>query len=160
MSTMIEAFIVEDITEELSASQQALAHTLERMNEEQPWLLAYIFSEEFEVFTDSEREVLLFLTSVIWKTVFQVWGEQEQVNATQLAAAEERNWATLQTTKASNFRDRLTPFFAEHPEEEELLALVEDTIVDDVDSPVSAEGREALFITLKSMIDCLVLPNL
>lgn len=159
---MVEEFIIDETTEELSASERALEHTLDLMNQEQPTLLAYLFSENFEAFTESERELLLFLTSVIWKSVFRVWGTQDEVTEAQLATAEERNWALLQSVNARQFRERATIFFEDHPEEEELLAFVEDAVADDEEegSPVSDEGREPLFVTLKSIIDCLVLPNL
>jgi hypothetical protein len=157
---MVEAFIIDETTEELSASEKALEHTLDLMNREQPILLAYLFSENFEAFTERERELLLFLTSVIWKSVFRVWGSQSEITETQLAGAEERNWALLQDVKERQFRDRVTVLFEDHPEEEELLAFVEDAVAEDDGSPVSNEGREPLFVTLKSIIDCLVLPNL
>ncbi|MEO0876376.1 MAG: hypothetical protein AAFY48_17390, partial [Bacteroidota bacterium] len=48
-------------------------------------------------------------------------------------------------------------FFKQHPAEEELLALVEDAILDDDESPVTNEGREPIFVSLKSIIDCLLL---
>ena len=160
VTRMIEAFIIDEVTEELSASEKALEHTLERMNQEQPMLLAFLFSENFEGFTESEREFLLFLTSVIWKSVFRVWGSQSKITEALLAEAEERNWDLLQNAKANNFRERMTIFFDEHPVEEELLAFIEDAIVDDEESPVTVEGREPLFVTLKSIVDCLVLPHL
>ncbi|MEZ4986221.1 MAG: hypothetical protein R2795_14475 [Saprospiraceae bacterium] len=157
---MIEAFVIDEITEELSASEKAFEHTLEWMNKEQPILLAFLFSDNFEVFTEREREFLLFLTTVIWKSVFKVYGAQEPIDEDMLADAEEHNWELLQSTQAHHLRDRLTVFFEEHPEEEELLAFVEDAILDDEESPVTAEGREPLFVSLKSIIDCLVLPHL
>jgi hypothetical protein len=157
---MVEAFIIDEVTEELSASEKALEHTLERMNQEQPMLLAYLFSENFEAFTESEREFLLFLTSVIWKSVFRVWGSQSEITESLLAEAEERNWDLLQSVSARDFRERVTIFFDQYPAEEELLAFVEDAIIDDEESPVTVEGREPLFISLKSIIDCLVLPHL
>ena len=157
---MVEAFIIDETTEELSASERALEHTLDLMNQEQPVLLAYLFSENFEAFTESERELLLFLTSVIWKSVFRVWGHQKEVTEAQLASAEERNWALLQNVNERQFRARVTVLFDDQPEEEELLAFVEDAVAEDEGSPVSSEGREPLFVTLKSIVDCLVLPNL
>jgi len=157
---MVEAFIIDEVTEELSASEKALEHTLERMNQEQPMLLAYLFSENFEAFTESEREFLLFLTTVIWKSVFRVWGSQAKITEPLLAEVEERNWDLLQAVSARDFRERVTVFFDQYPAEEELLAFVEDAIMDDEESPVTVVGREPLFISLKSIIDCLVLPHL
>lgn len=157
---MVEAFVIDEITEELSASEKALEHTLDMMNREQPVLLAYLFSENFEAFTERERELLLFMTCVLWKSVFRVYGSQRQISEDDLADAEEHNWELIQSVTARQFRDRLDVFFQERPEAEELLAFVEDAILDDEESPVTAEGREALFVSLKSIVDCLLVPHL
>lgn len=157
---MVEAFIIDEVTEELSASEKALEHTLDLMNEEQPVLLAYLFSENFEIFTEREREFLLFLSCVIWKSIFRIFGSQATVTETHLAAAEDHNWGMLQEVKTRQFRDRLTIFFEEQPVEEELLAFIEDAILDDEESPVTSEGREPIFVSLKSIVDCLLLPNI
>ena len=160
LSYMVEAFIIDEVTEELSASGKAIEHTLELMNEHQPVLLGYLFSETFEVFTEREREFILFLVCVIWKSIFRVFGPQELVKETHISTAEDHNWGLLQDVTSHRFRDRLDIFFAEHPAEEELLAFVEDAILDDDESPVTNEGREPIFVSLKSIIDCLLLPNL
>lgn len=157
---MIEAFIIDEVTEELSASAKAVEKTLDMMNEQQPVLLAYLFSETFEVFTEQEREFILFLVCVIWKSIFRVFGPQDIVRETHLSAAEDTNWGLLQEVKDNRFRERLDIFFKQHPEEEELLAFVEDAILDDEESPVTNEGREPIFVSLKSIVDCLLLPNL
>lgn len=157
---MIEAFIIDEVTEELSASAKAIEHTIELMNEHQPVLLGYLFSETFEVFTEQEREFILFLVCVIWKSIFRVYGPQDVINESQISAAEETNWGLLQDVNTHRFRERLDVFFKQHPAEEELLALVEDAILDDDESPVTNEGREPIFVSLKSIIDCLLLPNL
>lgn len=157
---MVEAFIIDEVTEELSASEKALEHTLDLMNTEQPVLLAYLFSENFEIFTEREQEFIVFLACVIWKSVYRVYGPQEPINETQLSAADDHNWGLLQDVKVRPFRDRITVFFEEHAEEEDLLAFIEDAIVDDDESPVTKEGREPIFVSLKSIVDCLVLPNL
>ena len=40
---MVEAFIIDEVTEELSASGKAIEHTLELMNEHQPGNYDYLF---------------------------------------------------------------------------------------------------------------------
>ena len=156
---MVEAVLIDEVTEELSSSEQALTHALGLMNTEQPVLLAYLFSENFDVFTESEKQFILFLACVIWKSVYQVYGPQDQVTESDLSQAEEHNWGLLQDVKVRPFRERMTIFFDEHPTQEDLLAFVEDAILDDEESPVTNEGREPIFVSLKSIVDCLVLPN-
>jgi len=156
---MVESYIIDEVTEELSASEKALEHTLEMMNQQQTVLLAYLFSENFEAFQESEREFILFLSSVIWKSVFRVWGSQDAVTELQIELAEEANWGLLQATSAKKFRERLTVFFKDSPEKEDLLAFVEDALLEDDDSPITEEGREPIFVSLKTIIDCLLAPH-
>lgn len=157
---MVEAYIIDEVTEELSASEKALEHTLGLMNEQQPVLLGYLFSESFEAFEEQEREFLLFLSSVIWKSIFRVWGSQNQVTERQIENAEERNWTILKLAQGRDFQERLNVFFEEHPGKEDILSFVEDALLEDDDSPVTAEGREPLFVSLKTIIDCLLEPYL
>ena len=55
---------------------------------------------------------------------------------------------------AKRFRDRMDIFF-ENYSQEDLLAFVEDNLVEDEDSLVTKEGREPMFVALKSVIDIL-----
>lgn len=156
---MVETYIIDEVTEELSASEKALEHTLDMMNQQQAVLLAYLFSENFEAFEENEREFILFLSSVIWKSIFRVWGSQDPITEVQIELAEEANWALIQSAKGQNFRDRLNVFFEENPAKEDLLAFVEDALLEDEDSPVTEEGREPIFVSLKTIIDCLLSPH-
>ena len=74
--------------------------------------------------------------------------------------AEERNWTILKLAKGRDFQERLNAFFEDHPEKEDLLSFIEDALLEDEDSPVTAEGREPLFVSLKTVIDCLLEPHL
>lgn len=153
---MVEAYIIDEVTEELSASEKAFEHTLDLMSQQQPVLLGYLFSESFEAFEEPEREFLLFLSSVIWKSAFRVWGSQNEITETQIEHAEERNWTILKLAEGRDFQERLNTFFDDHPEKEDLLSFVEDALLEDDESPVTAEGREPLFVSLKTVIDCLL----
>lgn len=156
---MLTAQLVDEVVAAYSndTHQQEVVIALE---EKQPILLSYLFSENLEVFTQQEREYMLFLLSVVWESVYKVWGDQAEVTEDKLAKAEEHNWDLLKDVKARQFRERLNVFFADQPAEEELLAFVEDAILDDEESPVTGEAREHLFVTLKSMIDALMLPHI
>jgi hypothetical protein len=155
---MIEAYIIDEVTEELSASEKAFEHAVELMNQQQPILLSYLFSESFEAFTQAERAYLLFLAAVLWKSAFRTWGAQEEITEQALSLAEDRNWGLLQHA-GKGFRERMNVFFDDLPSEEEALAFIEDALLDDDESPVTTEGREPLFVTLKSIMDCLVVPH-
>ena len=132
------------------------------LGDEQPALLAYVMSEEFELLTQDERELMLYIIIVLWRSVErhkgaaldplpdEESGYKHSINA--LEDAEERNWERLDTVTLKHFRDRMTVFFDGYGQED-LLAFVEDTLVEDDDTIVSKEGREPMFVALKSVID-------
>ena len=116
--------------------------------------MGYVFSEDFDLLTQEERELLLYLMLVIWQSILRDGGEMEPVSKLALEDAEEHNWELLETVKSNNFRDRMTVFF-DDSDQEDLLAFVEDNLVEDEDSVVTKEGREPIFVALKSVIDIL-----
>ena len=123
------------------------------LGDEQPALLAYVMSEEFELLTQDERELMLYIIIVLWRSVERHNGAAlDPLSINALEDAEERNWERLDTVTLKHFRDRMTVFFDDYGQED-LLAFVEDTLVEDDDSIVTKEGREPMFVALKSVID-------
>jgi hypothetical protein len=152
-------FISEDYIDKaaelISASEKALAQAIEEMQEDQPILLAYCFSENFDVFTNQEKEYMLYLVLVIWKSVELAGADFKEITEEEISKGEEANWTLFTEQKAKTFRDKLTPFFEDYPQED-LLAFIEDSLELDEESEeemITAEGRAALFISLKTIVD-------
>lgn len=127
---------------------------IQSLKDKQPAILAYLFSESFDLLTQSEKEYTMFLALVIWESVHSHHPDQEQVSPTDIETAEDYNWEILGSSKEKEFRDKLN-FFFENSSQEDLLAFIEDALVQDEDEMISAEGREYVFIALKTIIDCL-----
>ncbi len=152
--TYVTDDVIDWVIEQLDADVQVAQQAMLDMEKEQPVLWAWFFSENFDLFTPDERAYLQYLALVIWKSSRQVLGLQATVNEEQISQAEDRNWEMLEGVKSHIFRERVTVFFEHYPQED-LLAFVEDALLDDEDTIVTAEGREALFVTLKTVIDLL-----
>ncbi|HMO39237.1 MAG TPA: hypothetical protein PKC76_06460 [Saprospiraceae bacterium] len=147
--------IIDAIVERFDNAEVAYEQAIEQFEQTQPILLSYLFSEEFEVFTSDEREFTLMLAVIIFTAVAEVREPLPQIDETAIANAEEQNWAKLEGVSARHFNERIDVFFQDYPQEE-LLAFVEDALADDDEDPiVTKEAREAIFITLKTVIDCL-----
>lgn len=146
--------IIDGIAEQFGDDEKVYENAVEDLQRRQPILLAYLFSENFEVFTQSEREFMIYLLLVIWRSMEEVHGPLGKVTEAQMEVAEENNWTLINEVRGGRFRDRLDVFFDQTPQED-LLAFVEDALVEDEDDLVTPEGREAMFVSLKSMIDCL-----
>ena len=153
-------FISEDQIEvtiaALDADEEAFAEAIETFKAEQPVIFSYFFSESAKLLTQAEREFLFYLGIIIWKSIHTNWPHTiPTITEEQLGAAEEINWTLLESTNSKNFNDRLNPFFEDSPQED-LLAFVEDMLVPEVGNyDLSKEGREPIFVVLKSIIDCL-----
>lgn len=161
--------VIDKIVEQLETAD--FEKEIERFGKMQPALLGYVFSEDFELLTSEEREYLLYLLIVIWKSVEKVKKDtavvmdnvarkksmdNPTVMSNALSEAEERNWELLEEVKETRFRERMNVFF-DDSEQEDLLAFIEDALVEDDDeSVVTKEGREPMFVALKTVVDVLV----
>ena len=150
--------IIESVVEEIGASEENFTEALLEFNEEQPLLNAYILSENFDILTQPEKEYFLFLTLVLFFSVKNKKGILEEITAEAIGKAEEINWTMLSEVKSKKFKERMDVFF-ENYEQEDLLAFVEDSLIDDEDEIVTKVGREPMFVALKSIIDCISMAN-
>jgi hypothetical protein len=146
--------IIDRVAQQLESTQEGYILAVEEMKKKQPALLAYFLSEDFHLLTEDENEYLLYLGIVIWKSIEEVAPNLPMVSEKELEMAEEINWDLLSHVTSNKFRERMNVFF-ENYSQEDLLAFVEDALIDDEDSFISKEGREPLFVTLKTVIDAL-----
>jgi len=140
--------VLEELGEDPTRQQQAL----DGLRTDQPVVLAYLFTENFNAFLTQEKEYLLYLLLVIWESVKKSGATISSIDEDMLSQAEEANWDLLQQAESKRFRDRLDVFFKE-TKQEDLLAFVEDSLLDEEEGFVSKEGREPMFVILKSIID-------
>ncbi|MBK7873027.1 MAG: hypothetical protein IPJ74_21325 [Saprospiraceae bacterium] len=147
--------VLDNIVERFDDSESAYEKAVEQFEQSQPILLSYLFSEDFEVFTSDEKEFMLLLATIIFSANQEVNGLRSQIDEKAIADAEEANWAKLEGANVSRFHERLDMFFDDYGQED-LLAFIEDALADDEEDPiVTKEAREAMFVTLKTVIDCL-----
>ena len=161
---MSKKFVGEDIidakVEQLGALDGDFDEIIAEFKAQQPAILGYLFSEPFLVLTQEEKEYLLYLSLVVWESCEEVLGVCAEISPEELEEIEEKNWEKFNEARGKNFREKLDVFFDQYPQED-LLAFVEDSLViseaDEVseDFEVTKEGREPIFIALKTIIDCL-----
>jgi hypothetical protein len=136
----------------ISDSDERYDAALESIESQQAELMAYIFGEDEATFSDEEKDFLLYLLLIIWETIRLKVNPIAPVTSTALAEAEEATWESMEANVGKKFRERLDEFF-EETKQEDLLAFIEDALLDDEESPVSKEGREPMFVMLKAVID-------
>ncbi len=146
--------IIDEVVEHLEQNQNQLESIVEKLHEEQPAFFGYIFSDNLKILHQEEREFVLFLLITIMLASEKVNGDFPAIDVKEFEQAEEKNWTLLEGSGAKSFRDRLDVFFDNTPQED-LLAFVEDTLSDSEDGLATKEGREVVFVFLKSVVDCL-----
>lgn len=148
-------FISEEIIDQISVrleEESRYEAAVAALQEEQPIVTGWLFSESFDLFTQPEREYLLYLVLVLFQSIKEVEPELAQPDEDLLSQLEEDNWKQLGTENTHAFHERLDTFF-EQTSQEDLLAFAEDALSDFEDEFVTKEGREALFVVLKTIID-------
>jgi hypothetical protein len=146
----ISETIIDTVVEALE--QVDFEQEIADFTEDHPVLIEYWGSEDFALLTQEEQELMLYVLLVLVKSVERAAGELPPLSSEALENAEEKNWERLEKVTAKLFRDRMDIFFDNYPQED-LLAFVEDNLVEDDDSIVTKEGREPMFVALKSVID-------
>ncbi|MEM6964038.1 MAG: hypothetical protein AAF573_04665 [Bacteroidota bacterium] len=150
----ISESVIESCAEQIGASAQNFEAALVALNDDQPIIAAFVFSENFALFTQAEKELLLFVVLVIHQSIKKERGPMQIVSAEALGKREEKNWETMSKVTAKKFRDRLDVFF-ENYAQEDLLAFVEDSLTEEEEELVTKVGREPMFVALKSIIDAM-----
>lgn len=126
-------------------------HDLSQLTKEQADLTAFIGQENNSLLTRDELALLEYLTAVIYFSSKQLI-KSIKINGVDLEKAEEKNWEIFNEHPSKSFTKKLDIFFEGYPQED-LLALVEDSIQSDEEETVTTVGREIIFVACKSIID-------
>lgn len=155
----VDEITIEEIVEKLGGSDIDFENQVEHLKEKYPLRLGYLFTEDTEAFTKEEQSLLLFLGTVIISACEEInQAPLPMIEEKDLMAFEELNWEKIQTSKETGFHNRIDSFFA-GTSQEDLLAFIEDNLVEDEDNIVTKEGREPIFILLKTLVDSCTLPD-
>lgn len=144
--------IIDRIAEEIGGSEDAFKEATIDLSMEQPNIAAYIFSDNFDLFTADEKQYFLFLVLVVFKSIKSETENLPRTSAADLGKFEEKNWLLINEVTSKQFRDRLDVFF-ENTSQEDLLAFLEDSLLEEEEELVTKVGREPMFVALKSIID-------
>jgi len=107
----------------------------------------YLLGEDFHLLTETEKETMLFIHLVIYRSIIQE-NKQTDFDAEKFQAVEDKNWEVF-NAKGKTWQEKIDLIFENYPEEE-LLAFTEDMLNDE---SISDLARELIFITAKSYID-------
>lgn len=118
--------------------------------ERYPNIVHYIFSDNFALLSKEEREYFEYLAWIQLKAIEYTQVVKDDAQPELIGETEEKHWEILQTTEKLPFRERMTPFFDTY-DEEEALAYIEDSLVEDEGFELSKEVKELIVVGLTTI---------
>lgn len=152
---MVSESTIEQVIAHYEDDREVYVNALAEIMETQPALLAFLNQESIDILLEEEKDILWYIILVIYNSIEKSQSEMVEISDEYLSENEEKNWTLFQDQPRGNFRERVTIFFDKY-HQEDLLAFVEDTLELDDSSPITAVGREVIFIASKSLIDTLL----
>ncbi|MGK7395140.1 MAG: hypothetical protein ACNS62_11250 [Candidatus Cyclobacteriaceae bacterium M3_2C_046] len=152
--TDIDIDETQDILDNLP--EEKLEHLIIDMGESQPYILAYLMAVEHDTFSEEEREFLLYMGIMIWKAAGGK-NYQTKVSDVDIETAEEMNLKMLEYLLVENdagFQDFVSNLLNSY-HQSSLLKFVVTSIMEEQSGHFDEENFGALFITLKTIIDCM-----
>jgi len=137
----------------------AAIEALENKDENQEFLkeetlLEYLQSDTFSAFSEDERQLFFFCFEVIFISHKLSQGVYPEFDLDTFVESEEKNW---QLREASNNWSEAVDVFFENYKEEDLLAFLEDSLVELEEDDISEIAKEFIFISCKSYIDSILI---
>ena len=148
---MIREELIEHAIERLSSGHRPPEEVVNCLKEDFPYILSYVDEEWMSVLFPEERNLLIFGISVLIETGDVAEHGLIDSDPEEVSEQEEENWSRYDLS-TKDFHERLDTFFEDYPEED-LLAFVEDLLTETEEDELTDEGRDVVFIALKTLID-------
>ena len=154
--------IAPELIDEIAISLNQLEHSefeqlIKTLGEEQPAVLNYILSEDFEALGEEEHQLLIVDTIMIWKIIAQTINHSILPDDETIDNYQFENWRlaeNLSTTKGQIFEDYVEPLIADYPQDELLYFVIDTFSAHEEDhSAMNKESKLSIFIALKSLCD-------
>lgn len=130
----------------------------DKMEQEQPGVLAYLMAAGDDLLNQDERELLLYLGTVVWQIMLQGTRSLRRVAIPQLESAENKNFSTLDDLSGESPGDLIAgieEMITDYNQPEVLKYLVEALMEDeDEDIDITEDSKGLMLIYLKTVIDC------
>lgn len=127
---------------------------LKEIGETQNDLISFIDQENYTLLTKEEITLLEYLATVIYFSCKVQIGSAPKITGKELEKSEEENWDIFNASNSKSF-SKIIDIYFENYKQEDLLALIEDSIQQDEESVVTTVGREIIFVACKSIIDAI-----
>ncbi len=144
--------IINPVIDRLSDADDVYEVHMLEFSEEQPFLLSFLLSEGFNVLSDEEKSLLFYLSMIIYFSIKSEYPDCGTVELGTIEKVDEENWTKVDENKFKTMKEIADHFFSGY-NQEDLLAFVEDALMEDEEYEISNIGRNVIFVSMKSFID-------
>lgn len=159
---MIAPEVLDILAERISAfSPEQIEEKLNDIQSKQPSVFAYLMSDnETYLFSKTEKELLYYLTIVIWEAAKQELTMPQRLSMKRVDEIQFNNWKALETysnPKGQPLDDFFEPIIGYH-EQAELLYFVCDGLeeVDIQEKIIAKDSLLPIFVMLKTLVDTVI----
>ena len=159
---MITEAIIDKVLEKFESQTVDYEQAVRAFANRQPAIFSYLIGDNEGTFSQDEEDFLLYLALAIYTAVEDASEEEDLpgIGEEEITEADEANWSLMESSKATDFQKRLDIFYETSPEED-IMAFVEDALTGEAANEegeafsITPEGREPMFVALKTVIDVL-----
>lgn len=155
---MITETQIEKVLDHMEDSELSIADAVADLENKHPHLFSYIVSPQFdEILNSTERDYFHFLVMSVYIIINEYYLTDKDyiISEEEIGAMEESIWSKWEAQGNKDFHSKLDIFF-EETEEEDLMALIEDALIETEDDLITEVGREPVFVALKTIKDILL----
>lgn len=146
---------IDHLIETMDTSPDGVKRFWSQCQSQFPELAHYILNVDQDILTEDEYDQMIFIAMICIQACINSNSKTPISDISEkIAQIEDQNWEVIDNQRG-DFRSKLNAFFDQYPEED-ILAFVEDILVDDDTSEISLVGREVIFVKLKTLIDYLM----
>lgn len=162
MTEKISARTVEQTWQRIArASVSEVPQLINRMRQEQPYVMAYLLATGDALFAPHEKEILFYVGMVVWQMMRQSSGGLQQVGQEELDAAEAANMDFLEQfaqENDANLEMATRAILGTYPEPDVFRYVMEAVMEEDEASgpPIRDEYKGMAFVYLKIVLDAMI----
>jgi hypothetical protein len=129
---------------------------MDRMNEEQPAILAFLMASGEDILSKKEQELQLYLGVVIWQIMLEGDPKISTIPIETIEMIEEMNIASLNNLDStSHEKINLEAENIFHNfNQQEVFRLIMEIVMKESDGLITEENKGIMFFNLKTIIEC------
>ncbi len=143
---------IDHIIDLAEANTNYLPRVADELVTRNPHLLAYLFQDEFKVFTENERSYLQFIALVIYQIIYEDKSLRQVIDPEEIIKVEEKNWKIAEEVKDY---DQVYETYAKDTTQPNILTFIHEAIHAEDNSEILPESRNLLLAVLKTWLDLL-----